>query len=96
MIGGVLRLKDLIQMAKEVAFERIEEIKDEEKRFDVQEAEDIIQKVARSIIRFAELSHDRTSDYIFDIQKFSQLEGKTGPYLLYTSVRISFSFIKSR
>ena len=45
-------------------------------------------KVGVAALKFADLGNPRTSDYIFDIDRFTAFEGKTGPYLLYASVRI--------
>lgn len=44
--------------------------------------------IANAIIKFADLQNNRTKDYIFDIEKFSKLSGKTGPYILYTYLRL--------
>mgnify|MGYP003289150130 CR=1 FL=1 len=45
--------------------------------------------IVNSILKFADLQNNREKDYIFDIKKFSEVVGKTGPYVLYTSLRIS-------
>jgi arginyl-tRNA synthetase len=80
--GGVMRLSTLIDEAKSRASLREQEgLSDEEKA-------EIIDKVALATVKFADLSNVYTSDYIFDLDKFSQYEGKTGPYLLYSAVRI--------
>ena len=47
-----------------------------------------IDKIVNAIIKYADLQNNRERDYIFDIDKFSDVNGKTGPYLLYTAVRI--------
>jgi len=44
--------------------------------------------VARAALRFADLQNTRTTNYIFDLERFTSFEGKTGPYLLYQAVRI--------
>lgn len=44
--------------------------------------------IVNAIIKFADLQNNREKDYIFDIKKFSEVVGKTGPYLLYTYLRI--------
>ena len=49
---------------------------------------DIARDVAISAIKFADLINPRTTDYIFNLDKFISFEGKTGPYILYTAVRI--------
>ncbi len=85
--GGVMKLHDLIQMAKEEARKKIaasnidSDISDEEK-------EDIAHKVAISTLKFADLRNFRIKDYVFDLEKFSEFEGKTGPYLLMQVARI--------
>ncbi len=85
--GGVLKLHDLISMAKDKARERLHEAKLGE---DLPEAEfeDIAHKVAVAALKFADLSNSRTTSYIFDLDRFISFEGKTGPYLLYQAVRI--------
>lgn len=85
--GGVLKLHDLIAQADEVALARMAEaelgagVSDTERR-------DIAHKVAVAAIKFSDLSNVRTTNYIFDLDRFISFEGKTGPYLLYAAVRI--------
>lgn len=85
--GGVLRLADLNRMALEEAEKRIGEtglsgdIGDEERA-------KIAALVARAALRFADLQNVRTTNYVFDLERFTSFEGKTGPYLLYAAVRI--------
>ncbi|HEX5006518.1 MAG TPA: arginine--tRNA ligase [Hyphomonadaceae bacterium] len=85
--GGVLKLHDLIAQADATALARMKEA---ELGADVSEAEqkDIAHKVAVSAIKFSDLSNVRTTNYIFDLDRFISFEGKTGPYLLYAAVRI--------
>ena len=52
-------------------------------------SEEDLSKITNAIIKFADLSNDRTSDYIFDIDKFASVVGKTGPYILYTYLRFN-------
>jgi len=85
--GGVLRLRDLITMAREKAASRIEEAGLAED-FSQDERADVVDKVALAAIRFADLSNHRMTSYIFDLDRFTSFEGKTGPYLLYAAVRI--------
>ncbi|WP_440992729.1 arginine--tRNA ligase [Cysteiniphilum litorale] len=80
--GGVMRLSTLIDEAKSRASLR------EQEGLTEAEKADIIEKVALATVKFADLANVYTSDYIFDLDKFSQYEGKTGPYLLYSAVRI--------
>ncbi len=79
--GGALKLKDLI---KEVKQEFIN-LREENKNMD----EEDLDKIVNSILKFADLQNDLTRNYIFDIQKFSEVNGKTGPYILYTYLRIN-------
>lgn len=85
--GGVMRLDDLISMAKEKAFARMEEA-NLAKDMSTQEKEDVAHKVAIAAIKFADLQNQRHADYVFDIDRLTSFEGKTGPYLLYQAVRI--------
>ena len=53
-----------------------------------EEAEDTAKKVALAAIKYGDLSNQASKDYVFDIDKFTSFEGNTGPYILYTIVRI--------
>lgn len=85
--GGTLKLQAFIAQADEVATARMKEA---ELGADVSAAEqaDIAHKVAVAAIKFSDLSNVRTTNYIFDLDRFISFEGKTGPYLLYAAVRI--------
>jgi arginyl-tRNA synthetase len=85
--GGTLKLQAFIAQADEVAMARMKEA---ELGSDVSEAEqnDIAHKVAVAAIKFSDLSNVRTTNYIFDLERFVSFEGKTGPYLLYAAVRV--------
>lgn len=48
-----------------------------------------VDKIVNAILKFADLSNSRVKDYIFDLNKFSEVTGKTGPYILYTYLRIN-------
>ena len=85
--GGVMRLDDLIAMAEEKAFLRMDEA-NLAKDMSTEEKEDVAHKVAIAAIKFADLQNQRHADYIFDIDRLTSFEGKTGPYLLYQAVRI--------
>lgn len=85
--GGVLKLADLINEAKEKARARLREAEIGE-NFGADEFEDVAHKVAISAVKFADLQNFRGTSYIFDIDRFISFEGKTGPYLLYQVVRI--------
>lgn len=80
--GGVLKLSDLMDLVREEIDKRIKpEITGEDRK-------NIKEKLTIAAIKFADLSPIRKTDYIFDPVKFSSFEGKTGPYVLYTMVRI--------
>ena len=81
--GGVMNLKQLIDLVYEETYKKIsnESIKEEEKKV-------IAKKVAIAALKYADLLPYRGTDYIFEVEKFSDLEGKTGPYLLYSTIRM--------
>jgi arginyl-tRNA synthetase len=85
--GGVLRLGDLIELVTEAARSRLREahIADD---YPADEQEEIARRVGLAALKFGDLSNHRTSNYVFDIDRFSAFEGKTGPYLQYSAVRI--------
>lgn len=82
--GGVMRLETLIKEINEKVYEKMnetKEIEDKEKR-------EISEIVGLAALKYADLSNQISKDYIFDIDKFTSFDGKTGPYILYTLVRI--------
>lgn len=85
--GGVLRLSVLIDEARDKALERMAEAN---LAADMPEAErkEIARMVGLAAIKFADLSNHRRSDYVFDLDRFTRFEGKTGPYLQYAAVRV--------
>lgn len=85
--GGVLKLRDLIDQATEKARERLHEAKLGDD-LPAEEFEDIARKVAVAALKFSDLSNNRTTSYVFDLDRFMSFEGKTGPYLLYQAVRV--------
>ncbi|MBD3316883.1 MAG: arginine--tRNA ligase [Chitinivibrionales bacterium] len=85
--GGAARLSYLLAEATEKAMERMDEA-GVGRDFDKAEKADVAHKVGLAALKFADLMNHRTSDYVFDIDKFTRFEGKTGPYLLYSAVRI--------
>jgi arginyl-tRNA synthetase len=92
--GGVLRLNDLIEMARDKARARLHEA-DLGSDFPESEFEDIADKVAVAALKFADLSNWRGTSYVFDLDRFTSFEGKTGPYLLYQAVRIKSLLAKA-
>ncbi|THD81953.1 MAG: arginine--tRNA ligase [Phenylobacterium sp.] len=85
--GGVLKLNDLIEMARAKARDRLHEAGLGE-AFDEAEFEDVAGKVAVAALKFADLSNFRGTSYVFDLDRFTSFEGRTGPYLLYQAVRV--------
>ncbi|HXL70601.1 MAG TPA: arginine--tRNA ligase, partial [Rhizomicrobium sp.] len=85
--GGVMKLYDLIAMAEVEAKSRLAE-QGLGNDYSSEEREAIAKQIAIATIKFADLSNHRTTDYIFDLERFSKFEGKTGPYLQYAAVRI--------
>ena len=82
--GGVLRLETLISDINEAVYKRIMENRD----MDENEARGIAEKVGLSAIKYGDLSNQASKDYIFDVDRFTSFEGNTGPYILYSIVRI--------
>ena len=85
--GGLLRLRDLISQVVERAGKRLDE-NDLASGYPHPERVAITRAVAMAALKFGDLRNHRTSNYIFDIERFTAFEGKTGPYLLYGAVRI--------
>ena len=84
--GDLLRLADLVSMVEERARERLDE-NDLADGYSEEERDRIAHLVGLSALKFGDLHNHRTSNYIFDIDRFTSFEGKTGPYLLYAAVR---------
>ena len=85
--GGVLKLNDMIELTREKARERLHEAGLGE-NLTPAEFEDIAGKVAVAALKFADLQNFRGTSYVFDLDRFTSFEGKTGPYLLYQAVRV--------
>ena len=79
--GGALKLEDLINEVKKEFIN----LREDNKNMDKEDLDIIV----NAIIKFADLQNDLTKNYIFDIKKFSEVNGKTGPYILYTYLRIN-------
>jgi arginyl-tRNA synthetase len=82
--GGVMRLEYLISEINEAVYKKIMENRSMEE----EEAREVAKKVGLAAIKYGDLSNQASKDYIFDIDRFTSFEGETGPYLLYTIVRI--------
>ena len=85
--GGVLKLRDLIEMTSAKAHERLHEA-NLGAELSPEAFEDTALKVAVAALKFADLSNFRGTSYVFDLDRFSSFEGRTGPYLLYQAVRV--------
>ncbi|HUO90522.1 MAG TPA: arginine--tRNA ligase [Rhizomicrobium sp.] len=85
--GGVMKLYDLIAMVTAEADKRLQEA-GLAADYPAEEHADIAKKVGIATLKFADLSNYRLTDYVFDLERFSKFEGKTGPYLQYAAVRI--------
>ena len=85
--GGVLRLGDLIALVADAARERLDAAHIAED-YPPEERDTIARQVGLAALKFGDLANHRTSNYVFDIDRFSAFEGKTGPYLQYSAVRI--------
>jgi arginyl-tRNA synthetase len=85
--GGLLRLRDLIDMVVDRAAERLEE-NELATEFDEAEKAEIAENVGLAALKYGDLQNHRSSNYIFDIDRFTSFDGKTGPYLLYGAVRM--------
>jgi arginyl-tRNA synthetase len=86
--GGVLRLADLNAMALEEAQKKIVEAGKLPEDMGAEERDQVAANVALAALRFSDLMNTRTTNYVFDLDKFTSFEGKTGPYLLYAAVRV--------
>ena len=82
--GGVMRLENLINEVNKKVYEKMSDSKEIEEDEKVK----ISKIVGLAALKYADLSNQISKDYIFDIDKFTAFEGKTGPYILYTIVRI--------
>lgn len=93
--GGVMKLFDLIAMAMDEAKKRLSEA-GLAADYPERERSQIAQAVGIAAIKFADLSNNRVSNYVFDLERFTKFEGKTGPYLQYAAVRIKSILRKAR
>lgn len=82
--GGVMRLEHLIADINQAVFERIME----NREIDEQEARETARIVGLSALKYGDLSNQASKDYVFDLDRFISFEGNTGPYILYTIVRM--------
>ena len=85
--GGVLRLQDLIGMVTAAASDRLDE-SDLAAGYPEAERSAIARQVGIAALKFGDLINNRVSNYVFDLERFTSLEGKTGPYLQMAAVRM--------
>lgn len=90
--GGVMRLESLIAGINEEMYRKITE----NRSVSPEEAMETAGMVALSAVKYGDLSNQASKDYIFDIERFTSFEGDTGPYILYTIVRIKSILAKFR
>ena len=82
--GGVMRLEHLISDINEVILNKIKE----NRSMTDEEADNISKIVGLAALKYGDLSNQASKDYVFDVDRFASFEGNTGPYILYTIVRI--------
>ncbi len=82
--GGVMRLETLIQETQDEMYTKIREGRE----MSEEQAREVAEIVALSALKYGDLSNQASKDYVFDIDRFTSFEGDTGPYILYTVVRI--------
>ena len=82
--GGVMRLENLIKEINDAVYNKIME----NRSVSEEEARETAEIVGLSALKYGDLSNQASKDYIFDIERFTSFEGNTGPYILYTIVRI--------
>ena len=88
--GGVMRLEYLLDEINDEMLKKITENQEEKENLDIseEEAKQTAKTVALAAVKYGDLSNQASKDYCFDIERFTSFEGNTGPYILYTIVRI--------
>lgn len=82
--GGVMRLEQLVADINDAVYGRMME----NRSMTEEEAAEIVKVIGLAALKYGDLSNQASKDYIFDIERFTSFEGNTGPYILYTIVRI--------
>lgn len=90
--GGVMRLENLIGEIEDEMYKKITDNRTVEE----EEARHTAKLVGLSAIKYGDLSNQASKDYVFDVDRFTSFEGNTGPYILYTIVRIKSILSKYR
>lgn len=86
--GGVMTLKELLQIVNDKCLDKVSP--------SIQDKKSVAQKVSIGALKYSDLLPFRETDYIFNLDKFSDLEGKTGPYILYSVIRIKSLLKKNK
>ncbi len=96
--GGVMRLEYLVSSVDEEMLKKITENQKAKNDLSMseEEAQNTAKMIALAAIKYGDLSNQASKDYIFDIERFTSFEGNTGPYILYTIVRIKSILAKYR
>lgn len=89
--GGVMKLSELLELTEEKAMQKMKDTS-----LSQNEKENISKIIADASIKYADAISNRSTDYIFDIDKFTDNTGKTGPYILYSAVRIKSLLNKAK
>ena len=82
--GGIMRLENLLDEIEDKMYAKVSQ----NEAIPEEEARDIAAKISVAAVKYGDLSNQAPKDYIFDLEKFTSFEGNTGPYILYTMVRI--------
>ncbi len=90
--GGVMRLEDLIANINDEVYKKMMG----NREMDEEEAKSIASIIGLAALKYGDLSNQASKDYVFDIDRFTSFEGNTGPYILYTIVRIKSILNKFR
>ena len=90
--GGVMRLEELISDTNEAVYQKIIE----NREISEEEARETAKIVGLAAIKYGDLSNQASKDYVFDLDRFTSFEGNTGPYILYSIVRINSILSKYR
>lgn len=88
--GGVMNLVDLIEMVKEITKSKLNT-----NLVKLEDRDTTSEKISIAALKYADFIPYRSKDFIFDVNKFAEIDGKTGPYLLYSTVRMKSLLEKS-
>ncbi len=92
--GGVLRLEYLLKEVTDAVYEKSRS--NSSGNISEGELRSIAEKVALAAIKYGDLRNQPAKDYVFDVDRFTAFEGDTGPYIMYTMVRIKSILSKFR